>query len=119
MYDQIKQRDLELSSKSQYIYHNRITAFSTEYSSRQGIKKKIDSSDGILYPNVFQVVSWLLGSLTIDLFTFHLCHQLLQQRAWHSGPHSQRTDATIQNWIMGISYASPLLHYDFRSAPKK
>ena len=39
-YDQIEQRDLALSSKSQYGYHSRIPAFSTEYSSRQRIKKK-------------------------------------------------------------------------------
>ena len=44
-YDQIEQRDLALSSKSQYAYHNRIPAFSTEYSSRLGIKKKPDPSE--------------------------------------------------------------------------
>ena len=33
-YDQIEQRDLALSSKSQYGYHSRIPAFGTEYSSR-------------------------------------------------------------------------------------
>ena len=35
-----EQRDLVLSSKSQYVYHNRLPVFSTEYSSRQGIKEK-------------------------------------------------------------------------------
>ena len=40
VYDWIKQRDLSLSSKSQYVYHSRIPAFSTECSSIQGIKKK-------------------------------------------------------------------------------
>ena len=39
-FDQIKQRDLALCSQSQYGYHSRIPAFSTEYSSRQRIKKK-------------------------------------------------------------------------------
>ena len=39
-YDQIEQRHLALRSKSQYGYHCRIPAFSTEYSSRQRIKKK-------------------------------------------------------------------------------
>ena len=39
-YEQIEQRDLALSSKSQYGYHSRIPAFGTEYSSRQRIKKK-------------------------------------------------------------------------------
>ena len=39
-YDQIEQRDLAFSSQSQYGYHSRILAFSTECSSRQRIKKK-------------------------------------------------------------------------------
>ena len=39
-YDQIKQRDLTLLFKSQYIYHSRISAFNTECSSRQGIKEE-------------------------------------------------------------------------------
>ena len=39
-YDQIEQRDLALSSKSQNCNHSRIPAFSTEYSSRQRIKKE-------------------------------------------------------------------------------
>ena len=39
-YDQMEQRDLPLSSKSHYGYHSTIPAFSTEYSSRQRIKKK-------------------------------------------------------------------------------
>ena len=40
VYDQIKQRDMALSSKSQYVYHSRIPAFSTECSSIQRIKEK-------------------------------------------------------------------------------
>ena len=39
-YNQIEQRDLAFSSQSQYGYHSRILAFSTECSSRQRIKKK-------------------------------------------------------------------------------
>ena len=73
-YDQIEQRDLALSSKSQYGYHSRIPAFSTEYSSRQKIKKKPDSLEWLLHPKDFQAVSQLLGSLTIDLFASQLCH---------------------------------------------
>ena len=73
-YDQIEQRDLALSSKSQYGYHSRIPAFSTEYSSRQRIKKKTDSLEWLLHPKDFQAVSQQLGSLTIDLFASQLCH---------------------------------------------
>ena len=38
-YDQTKPRDLSLSSKSQYFYHSRIPSVSTEYNSKQRIKK--------------------------------------------------------------------------------
>ena len=61
-------------------------------------RKKPDSSERLLHPKVFQVVSQLLGSLTIDLFASHLCHQLPRCIAWHPDPYSQRTDAMIQNW---------------------
>ena len=95
-YDQIEQRDQALSSKSQYGYHSRIPASSTEYSSKQRIKKKTDSSEWLLYRKVFQVVSRLQGSPTIDLFTSHLYHQLSQYIVWHPDPYSQGTDAMMQ-----------------------
>ena len=53
-YDQIEQRDLSLSSKSQYVYHSRIPAFSIEYSSRQGIKKKQTLQSGFFIPKFFK-----------------------------------------------------------------
>ena len=59
-YNQIEQRDLALSSKSQYVYHSRIPAASTEYSSSQRIKsrkKKTDSSEWLPHPKVFQEFS--------------------------------------------------------------
>ena len=40
IYNQIEQRDLALSSKSQYVYRNRIPAVSTEYNSSQRIKSR-------------------------------------------------------------------------------
>ena len=52
-YDQIKQRYLALSSKSQCVYHSGIHAFSTEYSSRQGIKKKTGSSLSQIFSSSF------------------------------------------------------------------
>ena len=65
-------------------------------------RKKTDSSEWLLHPKVFQAVSQLLGSPTIDLFAFCLCHQLPQYIAWHPDPYSQGTDAMI----------------DFKTAPK-
>ena len=41
-------------------------------------RKKPDPSEWLLHPKVFQAVSRLLGSPTIDLFAFCLCHQLPQ-----------------------------------------
>ena len=108
-YAQIKQGDLALSSKSQYFYHSRTPTFSTEYSNRQEIKKKKTySTRWTLHPKVFQANSRLLGSLTIDLFASCLWHHPPQYIVWHPDPYSQWTDATIQNWNMGLSYAFPL-----------
>ena len=113
IYNQIEQRDLALSSKSQYVYHSRIPAVRTEYSSSQRIKsrKKTDSSEWLLHPKVFQAVSQLLGSPTIDLFAFCLCHQLPQYIAWHPDPYSQGTDAMIQNdpEILNLCVKEPVL----------
>ena len=41
-------------------------------------RKKTDSSEWLLYPKFFQVVSRLLGSLKIDLFASRLYHRLPQ-----------------------------------------
>ena len=97
-YYQIEQRDLALSSKSQYVYHSRIPAVRTEYSSSQRIKsrKKTDSSEWLLHPKVFQEFSWLLGSPTIDLFASRLCQKLEQMSSLCISP----------------------FQYDFKNAPK-
>ena len=60
-------------------------------------KKKPDSSEWFLHLNVFQAVSRLVGSPTIDLFASRLCHQLTQDIGWHRDLYSQGTDAMIQN----------------------
>ena len=70
-------------------------------------RKKTDSSEWLLHPKVFQAVSQLLGSPTIDLSAFRLCHQLPQYIAWHPDPYSEGTDAMIQNWNIGLPYAFP------------
>ena len=51
-YEQIMQKDLALSSKSQYVHHSRIPAFSTEYSIRQGEKQAFQS--GFFIPKFFK-----------------------------------------------------------------
>ena len=70
-------------------------------------RKKTDFSEWLVHPKVFQAVSQLLGSLTIDLFASRLFHQLPQYVAWHPDPYSQGTDAMIQNWNIGFPYAFP------------
>ena len=62
---------------------------------RESKRKKLDSSEWLLHPKVFQVV-------------FQLCHQLPQHIAWHPDSYSQETDAMIQIWNIGLSYAFPL-----------
>ena len=69
-------------------------------------RKKTDSSEWLLYPKFFQVVSRLLGSLKIDLFASRLYHRLPQYMVWHPHPYSQGADAIIQNWNMGLPYAA-------------
>ena len=59
-------------------------------------KKKTDSSEWFLHPKVFQAVSRLLVSPTIDLFASHLCHQLPQYISWQPDPYSPGTDAMIK-----------------------
>ena len=75
---------------------------------RKSRKKKTYSTRWTLHPKVFQANSRLLGSLTIDLFASCLWHHPPQYIVWHPDPYSQWTDATIQNWNMGLSYAFPL-----------
>ena len=65
------------------------------------------SSEWLFHPKVFQAVSRLLGSSTIDLFASRLCHQLPQYTAWHPDPYSQGTDTMILNWNVGLPYAFP------------
>ena len=104
-YDQIDQRYLALSSKSQYGYQSRIPALSTDYSSRQRIKKKkTDSSEWLTHPKIFQEVYRLLDSLNTSI-----CFPPMETTtSMYSQDHySQGTDAMIQNWNIGLHFAFP------------
>ena len=68
-------------------------------------RKKPDSSEGVLHPKVFQAVSRLLGSPTIDLFSSPLCHQLSQYIAWHPDPFNQGKDVMTES--RSYIYISP------------
>ena len=72
-------------------------------------RKKTDSSEWLLHPKVFQVVSRLLVSLIIGLLASGLCHQLHQYIAWHPDPYCQGRDAMIHNWNIGLPYVFPPL----------
>ena len=113
-----KQRDLALFSKSQYVYHSRIHAFSSEYSSRKRIKEKTDSSEWLFHPKVFQAISQLLGSLKISLFTSCLWHQLPQYIAWHPDPYNLGTGCNDTKLEYGSSVCISLFQYGFKSATK-
>ena len=76
---------IRLSKEMWHYLLNRNMAITAEYlpsvlntvADRES-RKKPDPSEWLLHPKVFQAVSRLLGSPTIDLFAFCLCHQLPQ-----------------------------------------
>ena len=103
---------IRLSKEMWHYLLNRNMAITAEYlpsvlntvADRES-RKKPDSSQWLLHPKVFQAVSRLLGSPTINLSASRLFHQLPQCIAWHSDPYIQGTDAMIQNWNIGLPYA--------------
>ena len=105
---------IRLSKEMWHYLLNRNMAITAEYlpsvlntvADRES-RKKPDSSEWLLHLNVFQAVSRLLGSPTIDLFSSRLCLQLPQYIAWHPDPYRQEIDAIIKNWNIGLSYAFP------------
>ena len=71
------------------------------------LRKKQHFLEWLFHPNVFQAFSGLLCSTATSLFASCLCYQLPQHIAWHPHPYSQRTEATIQNWLNCLSYTFP------------
>ena len=97
-YNQIEQRDLALSSKSQYVYHSRIPAVSTEYSSSQRIKSRKKS-------RLFRVASSSQSFARVFLIT-----RCSNNRSICFPPMPKLE-------YMSSSCISPF-QYDFKSAPK-
>ena len=56
---------------------------------------------------VFPENSKLLGTPTVDLFAFRLCHQLSQYTAWKPYPNSFETDIIQQDWNKMFALAFP------------
>ena len=56
---------------------------------------------------VFPENSKLLGTPTVDLFAFRLCHQLSQYMAWKPYPNSFETDIIQQDWNQMFALAFP------------
>ena len=106
-YDQMEQRDLPLSSKSHYGYHSTIPAFSTEYSSRQRIKKKNRLSRVASLSQSFSSCFSTTRFSNNRYIWFPPMPPTTQYIAWHPDPSSQGTDAMIQNWNIGLPYAFP------------
>ena len=71
------------------------------------LRKKQHSLEWLFHTKVFQAFSGLLCSTATSLFASCLCYQLPQHIAWHPHPYSQRTEATIQNWLNCLSYTFP------------
>ena len=57
-----------------------------------------DSSEWLLSPKVFQMISQNWDTPDIDLFASRACHQLHTNMAWRPDPYSQATDALQQKW---------------------
>ena len=97
---------------------NTIVNRESKKTKKQNKTKKTGTSECLLDPKVFQAVSELLGSPTIDLFASCLCHHLPQYIAWHLDPYSQGTDAMIQKLEHRSSLCISHFQYDFKSALK-
>ena len=67
-----------------------------------------DSSEWLLSPKVFQVISQNWGTPEIDLFASRATHQLHACRAWRPDPHRQATDVLQWKWKnLRLLYAFP------------
>ena len=66
-----------------------------------------DKSDWKLSPEVFAKICQKLGTPSIDLFAFRMCHQHLVYMAWKRDPGSQATNAMYQPWTKMFPYAFP------------
>ena len=90
-----ERRYLTLSSKWQYVYHSKIPASSTEYSSRQRIKKKTIRLFRVASPS--QSFSSGFPTMPSATSTYSLASRFLQ-----SGDRCNDT-----NWNIGLPYAFP------------
>ena len=68
---------------------------------------KVDSSEWVLFRNVFQNFSLKLETLTIYLFPSRVSHQVVQYIAWKKDPYSITTEAISIPWTQGHCYAFP------------
>ena len=57
-----------------------------------------DLRNWMLHPQVFKVMSEILGPLEMDLFASRLTHQLPKFFSWKPDPAVEATDAPTQNW---------------------
>ena len=67
--------------------------------------RKVNSSEWVLCRHVFRNLCLKLGTLTVDLFTSRVSHQVAQYVAWKPGPQSIATDAMSVPLTQGHCYA--------------
>ena len=117
-YDQTEQRVLVLSSKSQYVYHSRIPAFSTEYSSKQGIKKKTRlfrvASSFQKFSSVFSTTRFS-SNRSICFLPMPSATTIYSMESRFLQPGGGCNDTKLEHW--SFTYIPPF-QYDFKSAPK-
>ena len=117
-YDQINKKNLALSSKWQYAYHCRITAFSSEHSSQQKIKEKarlfkVASSSQSFFSSF--LTTWFSDSKFICFLPIPSTTSIHSLAFWSIQLGDECNDTKLEFWSF-ISISS--FQYDFKSAPK-
>ena len=73
----------------------------------QESRKKIDSSEWMLDPQVFRRVMKQVGTCQVDLFASRLSKQLDSYMSWKPDPGALAVDALAQSWTQMRGYAFP------------
>ena len=67
----------------------------------------VDRFNWKLNPNLYQRIDHLFGPIEVDLFASRLTAQCPVYFSWRPDPYATATDAFLQDWSQGISFANP------------
>ena len=67
----------------------------------------VDRFDWKLNPNLYRRIDHLFGPIEVDLFASRLKAQCPVYFSWRPDPYATATDAFLQDWSQGISFANP------------